>query len=207
MMRRFNIFFLLSIFFIVGCGDPSASGQEALLETGSSVTVNANLFMDENGELPFMTPTGTPVRVGTDEVIGKPYYVAVFEAGFAPGFDPPRHYEWGYFGEDMSVSWTSPSDLEDGPYDVAFVLYRITEVPEDTFGAEQAVVADNGDLATFTLSTDDIRENDPPLTAGFLRVNIEGGDVVKTAENRWVDDLSNISAAALTFNDTVLLVP
>ena len=107
----------------------------------------------------------------------------------------------------MAVDWTTPADLEDGAYDVVFVVYRVTEVPSAVIGTKDAVAAINGDLATFTIGTEDIREGDPPMTAGVLRVNIEGANATKLAENRWTDDLSDVDAGTLAFTDTILLVP
>ena len=154
-----------------------------------------------------MTPAATNVRIDPAELVGKHYYMAVFDAGFAPGVDLPRHFKWGKMDESLKVSWTTPQDLEDGPYDVVFVVYRSTEVPEDVVGAEIGVVAIDGDLASFTISTQDVLENDPPLTAGVLRVNLLGENTTKYAANRWTDDLSDEGAGALAFTDTILLVP
>ncbi len=204
---------LIASLTLIACGPESASGSgdsapaadENPVATGSSITIAATLVTDENGELPFMTPAASAVRIAPEEVIGKPWFMAVFDAGFAPGIDAPLHYAWGHVDDTLAASFTTPADLPDGPYDVVFVVYVVTEVPDDMFGSEKAAIG--GDLATFTISTDDIREGDPPLTAGVLRVNVEGEDAVKQVENRWTDDLGDVEAGTAAFTNTVLLVP
>ena len=186
-----------------GCGDETQTTES----NTHAVNFRADLRTDDNGMLPFMTPGATPIRIDTSEVVGKPFYMAIFDAGFVPGVDAPLHYQWGTIDASRTVDWTTPADLPDGPYDVLFVVYRVTEVPADAVGDPMAVAAINGDLATFTISEQDIREGDPPLTAGVLRVNIEGEDAVKTTENRWADDLSDIEAGTAAFTDTILFVP
>ena len=194
------------LIFTLGC---DASESETSNPTNNTFSINfiANLKTDDDGMLSFMTPGATRVQVERSSAVGKPYHIAVFRAGFVPGLDEPLHYQWGTLDESLTVDWTTPADLVDGPYDVVFILYRETEITEEIVDAPIAIAAIDGDLATFTISTDDILDGDPPLTAGVLRININGDHALKVAENRWVDDLSDSTTSTQVFTDTILLIP
>ena len=132
-------------------------------------------------------------------------YTAIFKGGFAPGVDEPLHYAWGTLGEGLLMDWTTPADLEEGPHDVVFILFRVSDVPAEIFGASLPNPPLNGDLSAFTLSEQDVMEGDPPITAGVLRVNVGTGEAFKSAENRWSEDPTETNTD--TFTDTILLVP
>lgn len=192
-----------SLFSFSACDD----SDDDETPSGYSVTLEAQLKKDENGQLPFMTPGATPVRLDPWDVIGKPYYIALFKAGFSQGVDDPVHFTWGTINEEMTVKWTSKADLEDGPYDIVLVIYRVTNVPDEAIGKASSIAAVNGDLATFTISEENLLEGDPPLTAGTLRVNVNGENASTYAENRWADNLQDTEAGTRAFTDTILFVP
>jgi hypothetical protein len=196
---------LAALSLLVACGEADTDEMEEA--NGPGITLQASLVTDDNGQLPFMTPGASAVRIAPEDVLDKPYYMAVFEAPFAPGVDPALEYKWGRIGEDMSASFTTTTELRNGPYDVVFVLYTVTEITDEQYGTEAAAAAINGDLATFTISNDDVLDGDPRITAGVLRVNYTGQDTTKLAENRWTDDLSDTEAGSRAFTDTILLVP
>lgn len=177
--------------------EPGSGGADAVTAQ-HAITLDAELRVDE-GAVHFMTPAGSVTELDPANVVGRPYFAAAFEAGFAPGIDAPIHFTWGTMSDDLRVAWTTPSDLEDGPYDVVLVVYTATDVPLDAVGTDNAVVPVSGDIATFT-----IEEKDPPLSAGQLRVTIEGGDATMETWNKWADDLGG---GADLFTDTLLLVP
>lgn len=207
MNRHLWTLLLTALVALAACGESAEDEEAANEDAGPSVTLRATLVTDDNGQLPFMTPGASAVRIDPSEVIGKPYYMALFEAPFAPGVDPALEYTWGRIDESMTAEFRSATQLREGPYDVVFVLYRVSEVTDEAYGTENAVAAINGDLATFTISDEDVLEGDPPITAGVLRVNFMGEDVMKEVENRWTDDLSDTEAGSRAFTDTVLLVP
>ncbi len=208
-IRRRNLLLPVAALFAVGallgCGESVVDEMEEA--AGPGITLRATLVTDDNGALPFMTPGASAVRIEPEDILGKPYYMAAFEAPFAPGVDPAIEYKWGRIDDTMTASFTTTTELRDGPYDVVFVLYAVTEISDEQYGTENAVAAINGDLATFTISNDDVLEGDPRITAGVLRVNYTGEDVTKDAENRWTDELSDTEAGGRAFTDTILLVP
>lgn len=192
----------LALVLCVACGDAQVEPPPE-----PSITLRATLVTDDAGMLPFMTPGASAVRIEPGELTGKPYFMAVFEAPFAPGVDPALEYTWGRIDDAMQAEFTTTTALREGPYDVVFVLYRVSEVTDEQYGTQSAVAAINGDLATFTISSEDVLEGDPAITAGVLRVNFAGEDTTKEVENRWTDDLSDREAGTAAFTNTILLVP
>src|SRR5690606_1173124 len=110
------------------------------------------------------------------DIVGKPFYAATFEAGFSSGNDLPLYEQWGTVPESLSIDVVNPPLYQDdAAYDVVFVVYVNTEAGP---GAEPpAAIA--GDLATFTIDQSVIRDGDPQIVPGVVRVVIEGGDAVK----------------------------
>ncbi len=200
--RGIGALLVISTLALAGCG---GSEEASAGDAGSSINFQVQLVTAEDGLVPFLTPQATLIELETAELVGKPYYAAIFDGGFAPGVDEPLHFTWGSLEEDLLMDWTTPADLGDGPYATVFILFRVSEVPEDILGASLPNPPVNGDLSAFTLSEQDVLEGDPPITAGVLRVNVSGGDALKTAENRWSKDPTQTNTD--TFTDTILLVP
>ncbi|MEZ4309183.1 MAG: hypothetical protein R3F14_14195 [Polyangiaceae bacterium] len=193
--------------FLAGCGgaettetDPGPSGHALKLDVS---------FKDKGGEVAFLTPSNTVVTRPASELAGKPYLIATFEAGFSSGNDAPIDHVWGTIPDSLAVSYSTPATYEDGPYDIVFVGYLSTEITQETQDGppEQSPPAAGGDIASFTLSSERIREGDPKSPPGTLRLNVEGADASVAIENRTPDDPDNGEQALAAFNDTVLLIP
>lgn len=154
--------------------------------------------------LQFISPAGSVIETPVADIVGKPYYSATFEAGFSSGNDLPLHEEWGIVPEDLDVDIVNPAIYEDdAAYDVVFVVYVNTEAGP---GAEPPA-AKAGDLATFTIDQSVIREGDPQIVPGVVRVVIEGEDAVKRVENRVPSDLEDSAELTAAMTDTVMIVP
>jgi hypothetical protein len=105
MVRRW--FLVLSLGgLLAGCSSGStASGADAdggggpSVPNGRTVTFTANL-KQEAGQLSFMTPTVSIIQVAASTVVGKPYMIAAYPAGFSPGNDPAITSTWGTVPDD-----------------------------------------------------------------------------------------------------------
>lgn len=184
----------------VGPTDPGAdSGVK-----GHSLTLTANL-VQQAGELSFSTPTVTVVKVPAANIIGKPYLISSFPAGFSPGNDPPIHFVWGTVPADLKIQYTTPSTYAPGPYDMVLVVYAFSPITDEIRKTpSQAPAAKGGDLATFTLDMGAVRPGDPSIPPGLVRLNVDNADVAVTVENKVPADPSQIPAA---LTNTIMLVP
>jgi hypothetical protein len=172
---------------------------------GHALKFTGNL-VEQNGELTFMTPSVSIIKVPAAQIVGKPYMVASYAAGFAPGNDPAIHHTWGSVPADLKIRYTTPATYQNGAYDMVLVVYANTPITDDIRSgpAQNAPAAKGGDMATFTLDMRDVRPGDPSLPPGVVRLNVEGGDAEVTVENKVATDPNQISAAL--FN-TVMLIP
>lgn len=191
-----------------GCtGDEPADEQADAAPAGHTITLRVQL-VDQEGQLAFLTPHAKIATVDPGEVVGKPYYVGVFPAGFSTGNTKALHEVWRTVPADLDMTFTTPAPLPDGAYDIALVVFTHTPITDGIKnGTEPFPAAAGGDLATFTLSQADVREGDPVNATGTYRINLEGADVVKETFNRTPMDLMNGDEVAAAFNDTILLVP
>ena len=146
------------------------------------------------------------MKVPVDNVVGKPYLISSFPAGFSPGNDPPIHYVWGTVPADLKIQYTTPSTYTPGPYDMVLVVYANTPITDEIRKASpsQAPAAKGGDLATFTLDMGAVRPGDPGIPPGLVRLNVEDADVAVTVENKVPADPSQIATA---LSNTIMLVP
>ncbi len=205
---------------LVGCGgsEPvSTTGGTTGSTTGSTTggamtghTLGMNVALTAKaGQLSFLTPSNTIVEQAAADIVGKPYLIATFPAGFAPGNDPPLDHEWGEMPADMVVKFSSKSSHEDGPYDIVFVCYTSTKITEEIKAGEpqSAPAAKGGDIASFTISTKDIHDGDPKNPLGTLRLNVEGADASVSIENRTPADTKNGDQVTAAFTNTVLAIP
>ncbi|MEP7119391.1 MAG: hypothetical protein ABJE95_00550 [Byssovorax sp.] len=196
---------------LVGCGGSEPTGGSGT--TGGAVTGHAlgmNVALTpKSGKLSFLTPSNTIAEQAATSIVGKPYLIAAFPAGFAPGNDPPLEYAWGQMPDDLTVKFTSKNPYEDGPYDIVFVCYTATPITaEIKAGAPQeAPAAKGGDIASFTLSTKDIHMGDPKNPLGTLRLNVEGADAEASIANRTPMDPKNGDQVTAAFTNTVLEIP
>lgn len=193
---------------LIGCG-----GTETGDPTGGGVTGHA-LKMDvslvaKDGQASFLTPSNTIVDHPVTDLVGKPYLIATFEAGFAQGNDPPIEHVWGEMPEDLVVKFSSAATYEDGPYDIVFVCYTATEIsPEIQQGPpNEAPAAQGGDLASFNLGTEEVHEGDPQNVLGTLRLNVAGADASVSLENRTPMDPDDADQVFAAFTNTVLTIP
>ena len=196
--RSFSILSLAAVaaagLSVPGCGSES-EGHAITLEVRLSPT---------GDQLRFVSPAGSVIETPVADVVGKPYFTATFEAGFSSGNDLPLYEEWGVVPADLNLDLVNPAIFEDGAaYDVVFVVYVNSDVDPN----EEPPAAINGDLATFTIDQDVIREGDPQIVPGVVRVVIEGKDAVKRVENRVPEDLENSDEFRAAMTDTIMIVP
>lgn len=213
MLKALSLGLALSLA-LLGCGggetDTGGESTTTTDSTSTTTTVAGHALGIEvkltatNGQLSFLTPSNTVVQKAVADVVGKPTLFATFPPGFAPGNDLPIDYEWGVIPESLTLSYKSPSTYEDGPYDVIFLCYTDTAVDPAVDGINGATPPKGGDLASFTISTDEIKEGDPKTAAGALRLNVAGADASVSLENRTPTDPNQGLAA---FTNTVLSVP
>lgn len=192
----------LALPWLLACG---ASNDQSSTRgpSGHSIRLDVTLNRDADAgtELTFLTPALSQFTMPAADVIGKPYYTAVFNGGFDQGVDLDLLHAWGTVPEDLHVTYTSPAVLADGPYDVAFIVYTQTIITEAIREDYFTVAPKAGELSGFSLSQDRVRDGDPPFTNGVVRVNVDGADGELFLENRHSSDV----LASLT--DTVLTVP
>lgn len=213
MLKALSLGLALSLA-LLGCGggetDTGGDGTTTTDSATTTTTVAGHALGIEvkltamDGQVSFLTPSNTVVQKAAADVVGKPTLFATFPAGFAPGNDLPIDYEWGVMPESLTMSYKSPSSYEDGPYDVVFICYTDTVVDPVKDGINGAATPKGGDLASFTISADEIKEGDPKNAAGAIRLNVAGADASVSLENRTPADPNQALAA---FTNTVLSVP
>lgn len=181
----------------MGCSSGDAD------DGGHSVRLSVQLKPDADGEtLTFLTPALSTFSMSRAAVVGRPYYVAMFTGGFDQGVDLDLHHEWGVVPEDLRVEYVSPARFENGPYDVAFIVYTQTEITDAIRKDIYTVVPRSQELSAFTLSQDRVKPGDPKFSNGVVRVNVEDADAVLDLDNK--HDTSDIGGSLV---DTVLTVP
>jgi hypothetical protein len=195
--------------FSVGCSGSSAGlgadpGHDGGAK-GHALHFAANLLQHE-GELSFMTPSVSIIKVPAENIAGKPYMVASFPAGFSPGNDPAIHHSWGAVPADLKIRYSTPATYQDGPYDMVLVVYAGTPITDAIRAApaHEAPAAKGGDLATFTADMSAVRPGDPSIPPGVVRLNVEGANGEVTVENKTPTDPSQIAAALI---NTVMIIP
>ena len=173
-----------------------------------SITINADL-MASDGELAFMSPAASVIRAPVTDVIGKPYFLALFNGGFSPGNDPSIYETWGEMGEDLSIHFTTPAMFEPGPYDAPVLIYTHTEITQEIKDGDSRMLpaAVGGDLATFSLDTSVVLPGDPSFPPGLVRVNLLDADAEISVANRIPADLEDRGQIAAAMANTILIVP
>ena len=73
---------------LVGCGGTETGGTTEGGVTGHALKMDVSLVA-KDGQASFLTPSNTIASHPITDLVGKPYLIATFEAGFAPGNDPP----------------------------------------------------------------------------------------------------------------------
>lgn len=175
---------------------------------GHSLTMSATLSASADGALAFLSPSATIARHAPVEVIGKPYYVGVFPAGFAPGNDPALYQRWGEVPSSLELRETTPAQFAPGAYDMVLVMYTNSSITPAMLAFEDSPpAAAGGDLASFTLSAVDVRPGDPDQALGTLRMNVDDADVSVEIANRTPADPANRDQTAAAFEHTVLIIP
>ncbi|HMJ11887.1 MAG TPA: hypothetical protein VK524_10765 [Polyangiaceae bacterium] len=186
-----------------GCSSDDSDNGDSPALNGHSIRLSVQLQPDGDGEtLTFLTPALSTFSMTRAGVIGRPYYVATFTGGFDQGVDLDLHHEWGTVPEDLHVQYVSPAKFENGPYDVAFIVYTQTEITDAIRKDYFTVVPRSGELSAFTLSQDRVKPGDPKFSNGVVRVNVEDADAELALDNK--HDTSNIGGSLV---DTVLTVP
>ena len=188
-------------------------GLTAVLAPGCHADADAHsLVIDfrldhENGEVTLMTPNATVNSLPAEDIVGKPYYVSFFDAGFSIGADDPLHEYWGEVPEDLHIVHDTPPDFDPGPYDGSLVVFVQSEVVDQQLPNTLA-----GDLSSFTLGADEgeIMAGDPDIAPGFVRFNVEEDSPATrsiSVANKWITDVDDQQAGLDAFTQTVLLVP
>jgi hypothetical protein len=174
-----------------------------------ALALDVTLKPANDGELAFLSPSNTILEYAPSRIVGKPYLVATFHAGFSPGNDPPIDHEWGQVPADLHVRYATPSTYGDGAYDVVFIVYTTTPItPDVTSGPVQsAPAAKGGDLASFTLDTSAVRPGDPKNALGTIRLNVAGANASVALENRTPANPSDAAQTTAAFADTILAIP
>lgn len=192
---------------LVHCGD-STDSPASTAEQGYPLTLHAKLIQ-ENGVASFITAGGSVIEVPVSEIVGKPYLVATFPAGFSPGNDPPIDQSWGYFPESLEISSTTPATYKNGAYDVVFVLYVHTPISKEQMSgsAQNAPAAVKGDLASFSIDNSVVHEGDPKVTLGGLRFNVSGAETAVSIENHTPVDPNDQKQIGDSFVNTVMVIP
>src|SRR5690242_5629490 len=127
MIARSLVFlFLTSI--AAGCGSSSNDGSTPAggeVTAGHTLTLSASLA-SEGGQASFLTPTVNVVKVPVESIVGKPYLVALYNAGFSPGNDAALEHVWGKVPADLKITYSTSKRYADGPYDMVLVVYAGT---------------------------------------------------------------------------------
>src|SRR6478609_2278549 len=98
----------------------SDAGSRDAARGSHRIHVDTVLTKDDDGEtLTFLTPALSVFSMPAAEVVGKPYYVAVFPGGFDQGVDLDLDHEWGTVPDDLQIRYVSPPRFATGPYDVS----------------------------------------------------------------------------------------
>ena len=184
----------------------SACGTDASSDL-HKVGLNAK-FINQDGLAHFVTPAGSVVAHSVEDLVGKPYMIATYPAGFSPGNDPALDEVWGTVSEDLEVNFMTDATYADGPYDIVFVVYVVTEVPTDLMTPEGTAPAPvQGDLAVFTIDQSAVKEGDPTIMPGVLRLNVEGTDAIMETENRTPENPDDSDSFREAFINTIMIVP
>lgn len=190
----------LALTALVACGD----GAET--EPAHRLSLTARMHAADDGMVPFVSPAGSVISHTPEAIAGRPYLVAVYPAGFSVGNDPELHGVVGVVPDDLIVEYQSPAMFADGAYDVVLAVYVNTELSEAQMAGElddmPAPVA--GDLATFTLDMSAVREGDPSIPPGLVRLNVEGGDAAIEVANRVPSETVPVAEAMA---DTIMIIP
>jgi len=170
--------------------------------------MSATLTANPAGELAFLSPSATIATHAPADVIGKPYYVGVFPAGFSSGNDPALWQRWGTVPASLAITETTSPDFEPGAYDMVLVLYTNSPISPAQLAFEATPpAAAGGDLASFNLSSADVLPGDPDQALGTLRMNVIDGDVRMEIANRTPADLADRDQTVAAFEHTVLIIP
>ncbi len=173
-----------------------------------SLTLHAQLNASDDGMLAFLSPSATIGTYLPAAVVGKPYYLGVFPAGFSPGNDPALFEKWGTVPASLDIVETTPAMFASGAYDMVLVLYVATPVSDDQLALREIPpVAAGGDLASFTLSSADVRPGDPDQALGTLRMNVEDADAMMEIANRTPTDPMDVAQTTAAFEHTILYLP
>lgn len=177
-------------------------------DDGHALSMTATLNVGPDGMLAFLSPSATLATHAPVDVIGKPYYVGVFPAGFSPGNDPALYQRWGEVPSSLVIRETTPPQFAPGAYDMVLVMYTNTSITAAMLAfRETPPAAAGGDLASFTLSAADVRPGDPDQALGTLRMNVDASDVSVEIANRTPSDLANRDETTASFEHTILIIP
>ena len=183
---------------LVGCGTDAGL---------YNVSLKATMVADGD-VVGFVTPAGSVVAHSVSDLVGKPYMIATYPAGFSPGNDPAIESVWGTVPEGLEINFESDSIYGDGPYDIVLAVYVVTEVPTEQMTPEGTAPAPvQGDLATFTISQSEVREGDPTIMPGVLRLNVEGGDAMVAVENRLPSESEDGVSLTEAMTNTLMVIP
>ncbi len=177
-------------------------------EDGHTLTLSATLTANADGHLAFLSPSATIATHDPAAVIGKPYFVGVFPAGFSPGNDPALYQAWGTVPDSLAITAATTPTFAPGAYDTVLVIYTSSPISTAQLAFEEAPpAAANGDLASFTLSSADVLPGDPEQALGTLRMNVMDADVRMEIANRTPTDVDDRDQTTAAFEHTILIIP
>src|SRR6476619_2235446 len=120
---------------------------------GHAVAMTATLTPGADGQLAFLSPSASIATHVPADVVGKPYYVGVFPAGFSPGNDPALFQRWGSVPDSLMIREATPAQFEPGPFDMVLVIYASSPITAAMLAFDESPpAAKGGDLSSFTLS-------------------------------------------------------
>ncbi len=186
----------------------AAAGCASEDDAGHALTIQASMAPGADGALAFLSPSATIATHAPATVVGKPYYVGVFPAGFSSGNDPALYQAWGTVPADLDITATTPAMFAPGPYDMVLVIYANTPISAAQLAFEAAPsAAAGGDLSSFTLSSVDVLGEDPIQALGTQRMNVVDADVHREIANRTPSDPMDRAQTVAAFDHTILIIP
>ncbi len=198
-----RFFFALLLVFALGC-----ASDDSVRTAGHALTLHAEMSPGAEGMLAFQSPAAAILTFTPAEVIGKPYYLGVFEAGFSPGNDLPLFEKWGTVPESLNIAETTPAMFAPGAYDLTIMIYTTTPISDAQYNLQAArPTTTSGNLASFTLSSDGVLPGDPDQALGTLRMNVKDTDVSVSITNRTPVDPMDLAEVTETFDYTILVLP
>jgi hypothetical protein len=177
------------------------------LAEGHTLHIKAEL-KTKDGMLTLASPSGTPFSIPADTVRGKPFVISIFHAGFSPGNDDPVDYHWGTVNDDLTYEFRTPAHYNNGAYDAVIIVYVNTPITEDIIKGDPLDAPNpvKGDLCSFTIDDSVVKEGDPMIPNGLVRLNVQDQDAGIVVSN-WPILSNSTEDVVKALTNTVLILP